>query len=53
MTIFQKREKKHHTVLSFVAEKEGFEPSRQSPQPTPLAGEVKVAKCLEKMGLCM
>ncbi len=23
----------------FVAEKEGFEPSRQSPQPTPLAGE--------------
>ena len=25
--------------LFFVAEKEGFEPSRQSPQPTPLAGE--------------
>ena len=24
---------------SDVAEKEGFEPSRQSPQPTPLAGE--------------
>ena len=22
-----------------MAEKEGFEPSRQSPQPTPLAGE--------------
>ena len=25
--------------LFFLAEKEGFEPSRQSPQPTPLAGE--------------
>jgi len=37
--------------LFFVAEKEGF--ARQSPQPTPLAGEVKVAKCLEKMRVCM
>ena len=45
-------EKKHHTVLSFVAEKEGFEPSRQSPQPTPLAGEEKAANCPGKMGLC-
>ena len=35
----------------FMAEKEGF--ARRSPQPTPLAGEVKVAKCLGKMGLCM
>jgi len=43
--------KKHHTVLSFVAEKEGF--ARQSPQPTPLAGETKVANCLGKIGLCM
>ena len=29
---------------SDVAEKEGFEPSRQSPQPTPLAVEQKMAK---------
>ena len=29
----------YHCYCTFVAEKEGFEPSRQSPQPTPLAGE--------------
>ena len=27
------------SMVFFLAEKEGFEPSRQSPQPTPLAGE--------------
>ena len=32
-------EKRPQMRSFFVAEKEGFEPSRQSPQPTPLAGE--------------
>ena len=35
--VARKRDRK--CDLFFVAEKEGFEPSRQSPQPTPLAGE--------------
>jgi len=35
----------------FVAEKEGF--ARHSPQPAPLAREVRAAILLKKMGLCM
>ena len=31
--------KEHSRECSFVAEKEGFEPSHQLPQSTPLAGE--------------
>ena len=38
-SIWKYHEKRHRMVSFFVAEKEGFEPSRQSPQPTPLAGE--------------
>ena len=37
---------------SDVAEKEGFEPSRQSPQPTPLAVEQKMAKYLQNNDIC-
>ena len=34
-----------------LAEKEGFEPSRQLPQPTPLAGDMSMAKYIENMSI--